>query len=361
MNNSVFYNSLPLIFILALFGTAAGYQGLTFSTGGGYSNNLYADSSVIGDSYLIGALSVSSTNFKNTKLRTYYDLSYFQYDTRGNINNFVHIAGIALYNKKRGQKLKWGIDIAGTIRDYVDDNSDFDNYKAYFAADCSYYLKKELQAKFLYRAVVTSYSGFSNLDYTEHWIKGEIVRTFRTKTTAKGKLKYSIRQFDEDNSVVDWFDLEVKLSQSLNIRTGMSGSGMVRWAGKGTRPLSSYFIVSGITSYWDPWDGLQFNTSLKRIFPYGIISSLGFKYWDRNFAYSKILQYELPWIAGKEGRSEAGWSLNLDINRQFNLKSNVGKAFRVNVSTGYISNNSDDLFYEYDSYFIKSNVEIILF
>ena len=53
---------ITLLFIIFLCHSVNGHQRLTVGTGGGYSSNLYADSFGIGDSYMLGAISISDTS-----------------------------------------------------------------------------------------------------------------------------------------------------------------------------------------------------------------------------------------------------------------------------------------------------------
>jgi hypothetical protein len=352
---------LITIFLLLLYSFAGAYTSISVETGGGYSGNLYADSFSIGDSYLLGGLSIANTSLKTTKFRIYYSLDYYEYDTRNSINQFDHLAGISLFRKKIGDKLNWGIDIAGAYRDYTDENSEYDNNQLYVRGNFAYYLVPGLQVKSLYQFESSSYSGFDNLNNNQHRFDAEVIKTFPSRTTARIKTQYFYRQFTIDNSAVDWLDLEFKLSQSLDLRTGASGSATVRFAGDGTRPLSSYFYISGVTPYWDPWDGYQLNLSLKRIFRWGILGTFDFDYWDRTFHYSESQQNELPWLAGKSSRHDRGWVLRADINRQFNLYGKIGRDIRIRILPGYLSNDSDDSYYDFKYFYINAIAEINIF
>jgi len=360
-NRELFDRILIPVIILLLYNFAAAYPGLTAETGGGYSSNLYADSFSIGDSYLLSAVSISDTEFKTTKFRIYYDLVYYQYDTRNSINQFDHLAGLSLFRNLTGDKFKWSIEAAGTYRDYTEDNSDYDNSKFFLRGNGSYYLIPGLRLKFNYLFESSSYSGFNNLNNSGHRIDGEITKTFPSRTTARANIQYSRRQFSIDNSLVDWLDLELKLTQSIDLRTGISGSGSIRFAGDGTRPLSSYYYISGITPYWDPWDGYQFNLSVKRILPWGVVAVADFDYWNRTFKYSQSQQSELPWLSGISSRDDKGWLLKAEIKRQFNLYGKFGRAVRITLMPGYFSNSSDDLYYKYDYIFINLSAKLDLF
>lgn len=356
---------IPVIWVPALIliggGAAEAYPGLTFETGGGYSSNLYADSFSLGDSYLISGFSFSDTEFKMTKLSLFYDLTYCQYDTRNSINQFNHFGGITLFRKQRGEKLRWGLEIAGTYRNYAEINADYNNYKIFARGDASYNIKPGLQLKLLYQYSKSAYSGFENLDHNQQLLESEIIKTFPSRTTARVRAQYLYRKFDYDASKADWLDLELKLSQSIDIKTGVSGSGMIRFAGNGTRPISSYYFISGITSYWDPWDGFQLNCELKRIMPWGIISVLDLSYWSRKYNYSDIQQSELPWLSDSDSRLDHGWQIGLDINRQINLYNLFGRAVRLSLTPGYVSNSSDDYYYRYDYFYIQTSVKLDIF
>jgi hypothetical protein len=349
------------ILAISIYQIAGAFTGISVQTGGGYSGNLYADSFGIGDSYILGAVSISDIEMKTTRFKIYYDLVYYEYDTRNSINQFDHLAGLSLFRSEIGEQFKWGVDIADAYRDYTDENSDYDNNRFFLRGNAAYYLIPGLQLKFLYQLESSSYSGFDNLNNLENRLEGEVIKTFRTRTTARTKLQYFHRAFSVDNSNADWFDIELKLSQSIDLRTGVSGSGTMRFAGNGTRPLSSYYYISGVSPYWDPWDGYQLNLSVKRIFPWGIIGIADFDYWDRTFNYSLAQQNELPWLAGTGNRHDKGWQIRGDITRQFNLYGNFGRAIRLHVMPGYVSNDSDDPYYDYDYFYLNATLEMVIF
>lgn len=343
-----YLSGLSILFIILFFRPALGYQSLTTGTAFGYSGNLYTDSFSIGDSYMMGTVSISDTEFKSSRMRLYYDMAYFEYDTRNSINRFDHLAGVSIFNREKGKPFKWQVDIAGTYRDYVESNTEFDNYRLFFRGESSYYLRPTFQLRLQYQFRSSNYKNLDILNHSEHFIELEATKTLPSRTTVRVVANYSNRTFTSDDSRVDWADLEFKLTQSLDIRTGVSLSGIGRVAGMGIRPLSSYYIISGITTYWDPWDGYQINGSLKRILPLGMVAISKLDFWHRKFSYSTIQQTELPWISGKDSREEDGWDVIFEFNRQFNIYGNPGRAVRLSLELGYISNDSNDPFYSYD-------------
>ena len=349
------------LLVIILYDFSAAYQNAAIGIGGGYSGNLYADSFDVGNSYLVNKIALSSTHLKKTKLRLYYGLSYYEYDTNDGIDNFYHVPGIAVYDKSAGQKFKWGAGASAGIKDYTDTRSTLDNQRIFLSGDVSYYTAPGTMLKGQYRGTISNYDDYASLDNAEHWIETEIMLTFPTKTTMRITPRYAIRNFKEDSREFDWLDLELGASQSLDIRTGLSASLMKRWSGGGSRPLSSYFILSGITSYWDPWDGLQAELSIKRILPLAVVSKAEIGYWRRNFSYDSLLQENLWWLAGKSSRIDEGWSVKAGFSRQINLGALIGKAVAVTANAGYYSNHSSDRFYKYDFMFVDSNLEVRLF
>ncbi len=344
-----YLNAVSIIFLILGFNNVSyGYTGISVESGGGYSSNLYADSFSLGDSYLYGGLSLTNIQFDNTRLKTYYDLTYYRYSDRNSINQFNHLAGISVFRKLVSDKLKWSVDLAGTYRDYTEANSDYDNYNIFLSGDISYCIITGLRGGLAYRLKRSEYSGFDNLNHTEHKVKSTIIKTLPTRTTVRAKAEFYRRYFKIDDSKVDWLDLEFKLSQSIDIRTGVSAATAIRFTGNGTRPLSSYYILSGITPYWDPWDGYQLHGFLKRIFPWGVINITNIKYWNRKFSYSEAQQEELPWLTGISTRNDDGWSVDTQLDKQINLTARYFRALKVELSAGYYSNNSDDDYYDYD-------------
>ncbi len=350
-----------VLLYFVITGSAQSYQTVSVGMGGGYAGNLFADSFAIGNSYLLSNLSVSSVNFSKVKLKLYYDISYYNYDTGDLINNVFHVPGFVVYRRDPGSRLKWGIEAAAAIKDYVNPQSTFDNNRIFLVADASYYVTSGLQAKAMYRLVKSKYHHYSDLDFYEHLAGGDIVSTFPTKTTARASVKYSVRRFDRDQVTYHWIDTEFGLSQSIDIRTGASLTVLRRWTGGGERPLSSYYIISGITSYWDPWKGNQFNAAIKRILPYAVLSRLEGGYWKRNFSYDDIMRSQLWWLRNKAGRHDEGWLVRGELSRQFNLRIPALQSFMLSVRGGYTRNGSDDPFYKYQYYFgdVSLNIHVL--
>ena len=355
-------NLFIFIFLLVAFCCPVGaYQNLSVGLGGGYAGNLFADSFNIGNSYLVSNLSFASTNFQSAKLRLSYDIYYYEYDTGNHINNIFHAPGIALYRRNLGERFKWGVETFVAIKDYIGNNSGFDNFRVFSSADASFYISPGIQAKGIYKLIRSKYQNYPILDNYEHWATAELVTTLPSKTTMQGTARYSVRRFDEDQVTFHWIDTEFGLSQSLGIRTGLSFSFLRRWSGGGERPLSSYYIISGVTSYWDPWQGNQLDVALKRILPYAIISRTEGAYWKRQFRYDKFMKEQLSWLLNKTGRRDEGWLTKLELSRQYNLRWPAVESFTLNLRGGYISNGSDDSYYKYHYFFTDLNLNIRIF
>jgi hypothetical protein len=349
------------LFSFASLASSNAYQNLSTNIGGGYAANLYADSFAVGNSYLVSGAAFSTTNFQHTHLKAYYGVSYFEYNTNDNINNFFHLLGTSLYRRDITSRFKWGIDIFAAVKDYVDENSDFNNYRVFGVADISYYIKPGLQFKGCYRGIRPDYSHYETLNNFESHFEAELVGTLPSRTTIRGAAKYAFRIFDNDNEGFDWFDGELGFTQSLGIKTGAGLTLLGRISGEGNRPLSTYYILSGITPYWDPWDGFQIELFVKRILPLSIVSRLDTGYWSRKFEYDLTLRRRFPWLLRKAGRTDRGWIAKLGLSRQLNLGWSVGRSVAISLNGGYLSNGSDDPFYEYDNYFLDSNLEIRIF
>jgi hypothetical protein len=335
-------------------------QNLDVSIGGGYSGNLFADSFSIGNSYLANGLSFSSINFNKIKFKLYYDFYYYQYDTGDLINSTIHLPGITVYRRSQGEKLKWGVDMFAAVKDYIDARALFDNARYFASGDISYYFSPGFQFKLLYRAGKSDYKNYGSLNYLEHLAESEAIATFPTKTTFRGLLRYCQRNFDLETSYY-WFDEEFGISQSLGSRTGLSIRLLNRWSGNGIRPIPSYRIISGISSYWDPWRGIQLESGLRRILPWEIVGNLNAGYWQRIFTYDDELRFRFPWLRLHPGRTDRGWISKLELNRQFKLGLPLPRLFNFTIAFGYIDNRSDDPYYKYHYFFAGTNLKIKIF
>lgn len=359
--HQLFATSFVFIIISAWGQTAICRPGLTASLGAGYTDNLYADSFGLGNSYLINTIKLSSSHFRKIKLRLFYELTYYEYDTYNLINNLLHSPGVSIYSNDRSSRFRWSLTGRGYFKKYTDEISSFDNNRLRFDLDASYFIRPGLQLKAGYQGEMSSYSEYDVLENDRHGFELEAAKTFPSRTTLNLGLAFTLRDFKDGNSTYSWTDLGFQIAQSLNIRTGLSISYLERIPSDGSRPLSTFYIISGVSAYWDSWRGRQARLSLKRILPSAILSRLELLWWDRKFDYDPEISAELPWLAGKSSRKDDGFSVSMYLRRQFNLRPGFGKYLAVSFSGAYGNNSSDDEYYSFSEYYIESSIEYSAF
>jgi hypothetical protein len=218
-----------------------------------------------------------------------------------------------------------------------------------------------LRLKGGYQGELSSYTEYSVLENSRHLFDIEISKTFTSKTTLNLALAHTLRDFDEGDNTYNWTDIGLKIAQSINIRTGLSVAYLERFSSTGSRPLSTFYIISGVSAYWDSWEGRQAKLSLKRIFPFGILSRTELLWWNRKFNYDEQISEELPWLEGKSSRFDYGFALYSFFRRQFNLNSRYGRYIAASISAGYSDNRSDDDYYSFNNYYIECGLEYSVF
>lgn len=330
---------------------------LYFESGGGYAGNLYADSFNIGNYYMQNTASFTYFRPGTTGFRLQYDFSYYEYDVNNLISNFYHRAGVSVFDRRYTKRFKWSLSAFGAIKDYIDPEATFNNGRAWLDVETSYYLTPSLRADFDYRFTYSDYSDYDILRHIENSAELSLAKTFPTKTTLNSAISYSSRSFS-DNPDIGWVSLQAGLSQSIDLKTGIGVKIMQRWSSDYTRPLSSFYIISGVTSYWDPWDGQQAELTVKRILPRAFLSNLYLRFWNRKFTYDSTMQSELYWLDGKTGRNDTGWSVNLNLRRQFNIKNRILKSVVLSLAAGYLSNDSDDPYYQFGDKFATASLRL---
>ncbi len=331
---------------------------LSVSMEGGYAGNLYADSFGIDNTYLYSAAAASIYHSGKISLSCGYGLGYLEYDTNDIINNFIHMFTVSAFDRRVKRKIRWGLAANAAVKDYADDSSMFNSNKFLLKSDISYYLNSSLQIRGSYDLVISEYTEYDVLKNIEHRIQLDLTKTFPTKTTLKAELSYGQRSFTSGNSTFNWIGSLLRVSQSVDSKTGMAISYHYRLASEDTRPLSSFYVISGVTQYWDPWDGGQFELSIKRILPLAMVSYFDLELWDRSFAYDEVMRSELPWIDGKTGRDDNGWALGLRLLRQFNFDNVPLQYLKLSLGSGYLSNGSSDEYYEYDDLLVTGKQEL---
>ena len=355
-------STIMIIIFGSLTGPAAHSQPeLTAGSGFGYANNLYADSFTIGNSYLYNGLSIASTHFNKIKARIFYELTYFEYDTDNLINNFVHSPGIALFQTRRGSRLKWNLSAKGSIKDYADRLSTLDNARWSFEANGSYYVASGLLARVAYGGSLSTYTNYDVLDNAQHELKLEMTGTIISKTSLHLNIDYTRRSFSEGGSTYYWLDAGLKIAQSLNLKTGLSLSYINRFASNGSRPLSTFFIISGISPYWDSWTGRQAQLTVKRILPAAVVSTMNLAAANRKFTYDRQISEQLPWLEGKTSRTDKVYSAEIYLRRQFNLHFAYGNYIAISMAAGYTSSHSSDSYYTFDSYYTDLRLSYSVF
>lgn len=353
--------AIILIIILIPGRNAYSRPGLKASLGAGYSDNLYADSFGLGNSYLYNALELSSTHFQKTRVSFSYELTYHEYDTNNLINNFMHSPGFSIYRSLRGSRFNWSLTTRGYFKKYTDDLSTFDNNKIRIDLYASYYLRSGLQLKGNYQGELSSYAEYDVLENTSHLFEMEASKTFPSRTTLNLGLAHTLRGFEDGNTTYSWTDIGFKIAQSINSRTGLSAGYLERFSSDGSRPLSTFYIISGVSSYWDSWEGRQARLSLKRILPSAILSRTELLWWNRKFNYDEEISQELPWLQGKSSRFDYGFALYSNLRRQFNLRRGYGKYIAITLSGGYNKNISDDDYYSFENYYLECGLEYSVF
>ncbi len=334
---------------------------LSFDVGGGYVGNLYADSFSVSNIYLLNTISASYYRPGKVALNCGYGLSYYEYDSNNIINNLYHTATISVFDKRRNRKTKWALTGFASLKDYTDESSTYNNMKLSIKAEFSNYPRSSLQIIGDYRLGYSDYANYDILRNIEHQARIGLSKTFQSKTTVKTTVIYGVRSFPDGGSSFDWTGARINMSQSVNLKTGIAVIYFHRWSSDDTRPLSSFYIISGVTSYWDPWDGDQFDMSIKRILPRAVLSKLNFRLWRREFSYDQKMQSEIPWLEGKPGRVDSGWSANLKLDRQFNIERIFVRSIKTSLMAGYLANKSDDDYYEFNDHIIKGNSRINIF
>jgi hypothetical protein len=357
----LFYIAAIAVITLSFPRTALSEPEIKATLGGGYSNNLYADSFGLGNSYLYNTVRLSSTHFKKTRIGFFYEIAYYEYDTNNLINNFLHSPGLTVYRAARDSRFRWNLTARGFIKQYTDELSTYDNNRFRFDLNTSFYLKPGLQVKGAYQGEISSYADYSVLQYSKHFFEIGTAKTFPSRTTLDFGVARTFRDFEEGDAVYGWTDIGVTVAQSIDIRTGLSLSYLERLSSDGSRPLSTFYIISGVSAYWDSWEGRQAKLGLKRILPLAVLSNLEFFWWDRKFSYDQEISDQLPWLAGKSSRNDNGYAFDASLRRQFNLKPGYGKYIAVSLSGGYSENRSDDDYYSYNNYFIDCGLEYSVF
>lgn len=281
------------------------YGDIAYEAGvrGGYTNNLYNDSTDTGDSYSI--TSIKAKLYPASNLEVNVVGQYTLYNKINNLSNFYY-SGQVTYIPSH-EDVPYSIYISGNFDRvlYRNEQKEFDNQNLGLLASFGYFLVPTIQARAGTKLTSTSYFNTVdiNADYEQFEWFGGLNITFLGSNAFDIEAGYSLMNFDYISSHVQAinptnpgdslargslhsFYISPRYSRPLGKKTGMS----ITYSYRNFTNHDDIVIFGFTTGFLSPWasvyDGSSIQLKLKTyLVPHAIISG-GMGYWNKTYLKS---------------------------------------------------------------------------
>jgi len=322
------------------------------------------------------------------KFSLYAEGSYSYLFENPNLTFYVQDAGID-YLYPLNEKSAFYFSLAGHGAFYRSDYSDFNYLSANFFAAFKSYLSQTSIFKSNYSFEYKNYRD-SVYDFLSNALMLSFDKYFQTKTTLKGEIDWGYKYFlhpyiYEEKAVIDGhryfmggrgrgnpsgqgqyqyqtltqtagqgiqvFSLSGLIAQGLGNSVGLRLSGMWQWVISGQNPFSfieEFYAVENPSYDRFSWDGFQLGSQLTFLLPWNIQTKLGYTVSQKEFPGIESLDLEGNplGVTRKDKRNQIEARMEKNFSR-----------FSVILSYSYISNSSNDLYFDWNGHFLSLGIE----
>jgi hypothetical protein len=322
------------------------------------------------------------------KFSLYAEGSYSYLFENPSLTYYVQDAGMD-YIYPLDEKSAFYFSLAGRGAFYRTDYSDFNYLSANFFAAFKSYLSQTSIFKSNYSFEYKNYKD-SVYDFLSNALMLSFDKYFQTKTTLKAEIdwgyKYFLRPYiDEGEVVIDGhryfmgrrgrgnpsgpvqyqyqtltqtegqgiqvLSLSGLIAQGLGNSIGLRLSGVQQWVISGQNPFSfieEFYAVENPSYDRFSWDGFQLGSQLSFLLPWNILMKLEYTVSEKEFPGIESLDLEgNPLrITRKDKRNQ------IEVRTEKNFSR-----FSVTLSYSYVSNSSNDLYFDWNGHFLSLGIE----
>ena len=322
------------------------------------------------------------------KFSLYAEGSYSYLFENPSLTYYVQDAGVDFIHPLN-EKSAFYFSLAGRGAFYRSDYSDFNYLSANFFAAFKSYLSQTSIFKSNYSFEYKNYRD-SVYDFLSNALMLSVDKYFQTKTTLKGEIDWGYKHFlhpyiYEEEVVFDGhryfmggrgkgnpsgpvqyqyqtlthtegqgiqvFSLSGLVAQGLGNSIGLRFSGMRQWVISGQNPFSfieEFYAVENPSYDRFSWDGFQLGSQLSFLLPWNIQMKLGYTVSEKEFPGIESLDLEGNplGITRKDKRNQ------IEVRTEKNFSR-----FSVILSYSYVSNSSNDLYFDWNGHFLSLGIE----
>jgi len=339
---------------------------------GGYTDNLYNDSSGKNDSYSTTRLSTNLYPIANVEVNLAGEYTY--YSNSFNLSNLFYSGKVTYI--PTSEDLPYSVYLSANFdrRNYRKKQEEFDNQNLSLTASFGYYLLPQLQVRTGSKITSTKYIKTTNLDadYEQYELFGGLNTSFFGSNSFDIEVGLGTMNFSFINAHVQAINpvnpgdslstgqlyqiyLSPRFSRPLGAKTGMS----IAYTYRDFTNHDDVVIFGFTTGFLSPWasvyDGSSVQLKLKSyLIPHSIIKG-GLGYWDKTYLKS-LEEQKFGYPSPKNAPKRKDYLTRVFASFQRPIVFGVGGVLEPTVSLDYTHNVSSDDRYDYNGLTVTVNM-----
>ncbi|MDZ7318884.1 MAG: hypothetical protein ONB11_06995 [candidate division KSB1 bacterium] len=242
-------------------------------------------------------------------------------------------------------------------------------------------LRSNLIGRFGYQLSNKTYSQLPEFNYWEHSIFARLNTYFQTGTSLTLLVNYGLKDYIPlatssgqgrgRRAVVEYIEMpsvdqlvtSFKLAQSLGMKTSLSLEYLNRLhpglVGGSAAVMNSNNLFTEDELFDDRYgySGHELTTTFTHFLPgYVKLELNGSRVW-KNYLNRQVYDSEGNLNAADPSRQDQRWLAWFEISRSFKLNRGI-KNLGLSLQGGYLKNDSNDPFYQFDNYFISMGINL---
>ena len=336
----------------------------------GYNSNSFYNYKQLADvNDYIGLKTSHVFKGETVQSRIYYqgDLNYFKtYSDRLYHNQAIGYDGYTVSSDNKRTLYfgaNWSLHDGRDIYDY------YDFSKLQFYVNSKIYLRPNLIGKFGYILNNRNYSELPEFNYWEHYLYTQLNTFFQTGTSITMVFNYGLKNYIPLQISSNWRNPEffempsvdqlvssLKVAQSLGDKTSLSlkylnrlNPGLVTGSAA-VMNTDDLFTEDELFDDSYGYSGNEFSVNFTHYLPAYIKLELSSTYYLKNYHNRHIYDLEGNLDISGDTRSDRRSLIWAGLSRSFAVNWGI-KNIKLSLQGGYLKNDSNDSYYQFDNYF----------
>ncbi len=367
-----------IILLILLPALIFAQPGLLLKTSSGYTDNAFNNYRQNSDYYTwLNAYANHDWIQENSGIRFYYDGSYSAYNQYSDKNYMVNDFGMSFYNYlgQKGNRINAGLSFGS--RNHSDAYSWYNVKSGNLYANIKLVLTPQFYGYAGIEMDMQQYDVLEPFSNTQSRFYLRVSRFFNSGTTLIAETdlmsKYystesntsPVENFPEivtlgDNNSNQFVGL-IRLAQSISPKTGLSGQLMVRRnLSNSTRYLGTetgfYYSDEEIFDDIYGYHSTEFDLKLKQRLPWKLSFTLGSSMKNKDYENRLAMDIEGNVFSDYRTRLDNRYTYWASLEKQIRFASNL-TPLKMSISITFINNQSNDLYYHYNTQYISFALE----